>query len=294
MAKKVENDGIYVGGDVYGDVSMNKGNNDKPIWNTIGKWASIATLIGFLLSIYFYLNPIDINTQNNDKKESDLQSQNIQSQQNIHGETIVVNNNYKENVISEETTTVNKEKNLEKIFIGSGRKFIESLFGTPIIEIDHKELNVIEVNYSFENFYLQFLYNTRGEVQFYSVTSKNVNFKPTIPLFDIKLGNYSFYEFGKDSTYLYSYLTSKHYGYAEYIYGGNSGNYHNYYFGYNSAGVDYGEIYPFTNYENKNELEKFRKTCIPNTFGVGYIGNISDDKLYYEMGIEYYTSRDIN
>lgn len=292
MAKKVENDGVYVGGDVYGDVSINKGNNDKPIWKTIGKWASIATLIGFFLSIYFYLNPIDTNASNSDMKKDDIKNQNVQLQQNIGNQTVIVNNNYKDNAISE--ITKNKENNLQKIFIGSGRKFIESLFGIPIIDINHKELNVTEVNYSFENFYLQFLYNARGEVQFYSVTSKNINFKPTIPLFDMKLGSHTFYKFGKVSTYLYSYLTSKHYGYAEYIYGGNSGNYHNYYFGYNSAGVDYGDIYPFTNYENKDELEKFRRSCIPNTFGVGDIGNITDDKLYYEMGIEYYTSRDIN
>lgn len=292
MDKKAENKGTYINGNVHSDVTMNKGDNDKPIWKTIGKWASIATLISIPLGFYFYLNPIDTDASNSDIKNEDMKNQNIQLQQNIGNQTVIVNSNFKNTAVSE--TIKNKENNLQKIFIGSGRNFIESLFGIPIIEINHKELNVIEVNYSFENFYLQFLYNTRGEVQFYSVTSKNINFKPTIPFFNMKLGNHTFYEFDKESTYLYSYLTSKHYGYAEYIYKGNIGNYHNYYLGYNSAGVDYGEIYPFTNYENKNELEQFRKNCIPNTFGVGNIGNITDDKLYYEMGIEYYTSRDIN
>ncbi len=259
------------------------------------KLIGFATIVGALFTVLSYFanaeNSEKVDNSNNNTIKVEGSNNNSITQQNINTVNIY---NQSKSVNSNDKDKVDEKEKLEKIFIGAGRKYIESLFGIPIIDIKHARQNIIETNYSFDDFYLQFLYNSRGEVQFYSLTSKNKNFNPIIPGFNMSLGKHTFSEYGNGMTHIYSYLTARHYGYAEYLYLGSIGNYHNYYLGYNSTGVDYGDIYPFVNYSNTNEWDKFRNKCIPNTFGIGEIGELSNnDLLDYEMGIEFYTARDI-
>ncbi|VVN12382.1 hypothetical protein PS634_03876 [Pseudomonas fluorescens] len=227
-------------------------------------------------------------------------------------------NGTKNNVHPEAQVTVNSvPKSLEKleldpkialpdsklgsIFIGMSKPYVETLFGTPIVELKHDFEKLTETNYVFDNFYLQFIFSKSGSLQFYSVVSRAKTFMPCIPTINKCLGN-TFSNIAKvqnmnaslEHSYVYSYLTSKHYGYGEYLYLGNAGNYHNYYLGYNSLGVDYDDIRPFTlNEHNKLEWDEFRSHNMPNAFGVGNIGSISDKNLYYEIGPEFYTFRNL-
>lgn len=195
----------------------------------------------------------------------------------------------------------NPESKLDSIFIGMGKPYVEKLFGTPIVELKHELDSLTETNYKFEKFYLQFIFSKSGSVQFYSVVSRSESFKPCIPTINKCLGN-TFAEIARSNemdasfehNYLYSYLTSKHYGYGEYLYLGNAGNYQNFYLGFNSLGAMYNDIHPFTlNERNRAEWDEFRNKYMPNSYGVGEIGAISDDQLYYEIGPEFYTFRNL-
>jgi hypothetical protein len=194
----------------------------------------------------------------------------------------------------------NPENSLSQIFIGMGRSYADSLFGVSVVEVNHKFDKTIELNYTFQKFYLQLIFGEGGELRFYSVVSKDINFTPCIPKLGKCISEYTFYQMAEidnlsgrhPHTYLYSYLTSKHYGYGEYLYLGNAGDYHNYYLGYNSLGVDYGDIYPFTKFgKSDSEWELFRAKHKPNSFGVGDMSSVNDDNLHYEIGPEYYTFR---
>lgn len=198
--------------------------------------------------------------------------------------------------------TNTSEKNINKIFIGMGRSHAKSLFGIPLVEVNHDFNNTLEIDYSFDRFYLQLVFSKSGSLTFYSVVSKDKDFFPCIPKLGKCIGKHTFSQMteieggsGRYShTYLYSYLTSKHYGYGEYLYLGNVGNYHNYYLGYNSLGVNYSDIFPFTKYGKTNsEWELFRTTNKPNSFGVGDMSSVDDENLHYEIGPEYYTFRNL-
>ncbi|WP_449106281.1 ETEC_3214 domain-containing protein [Pseudomonas mohnii] len=191
------------------------------------------------------------------------------------------------------------EGKLSSIFIGMSRPYVERLFGTPIVENLHDFNSSTEINYVFRKFYLQFIFSKSGSLQFYSLVSRSKDFKPCIPTIDKCLGN-TFSDISKiqntnasfEYNYVYSYLTSKHYGYGEFFYLGNAGNFQNYYLGFNSLGADYSNISPFVlDKNNKQEWDAFRSKHMPNAFGVGDIGAISDDNLYYEIGPEFYTFR---
>lgn len=208
----------------------------------------------------------------------------------------------KQLLISGPTTTSieeNPEEKLGSIFIGMSRPYTEKLFGIPIVENFHDFNSSTEINYAFKNFYLQFIFSKSGNLQFYSLVSRSKDFTPCIPALDKCLGN-TFSKLSEipninasfEHNYVYSYLTSKHYGYGEYLSLGNAGNFHNYYLGYNSLGADYSNTRPFVlNEDNKQEWNFFRSKNMPNAFGVGDIGAISDDNLHYEIGPEFYTFR---
>jgi hypothetical protein len=192
------------------------------------------------------------------------------------------------------------ENSLAKIFIGMGRSYANSLFGAPVVELNHEFDDTIELNYRFERFYLQLVFNKSGSLNFYSVVSRNKDFTPCIPKLEKCIGENTFSQMAEIEglsgtllhTYLYSYLTSKHYGYGEYLYLGNAGDFHNYYLGYNSLGADFSNIVPFTKFgKNDSEWKLFRAKHKPNSFGVGDMSSIDDDNLYYEIGPEYYTFR---
>lgn len=198
------------------------------------------------------------------------------------------------------TEKKNPEDELNNIFIGMGRSYAESLFGVAVVEIKHDFNDKIELNYSFEKFYLQMLFDEKGALTFYSVVSRDDEFTPCIPRLNKCLGDNTFAQMAQidgiarsyPHTHIYSYLTSKHYGYGEYLYLGNAGNFKNYYLGYNSLGVDYSRVYPFVKYGSSNEQwESFRAEHKPNAFGIGDIGSIDGDNLNYEIGPEFYTFR---
>lgn len=192
------------------------------------------------------------------------------------------------------------ESNLGKIFIGMGRSYADSLFGVPVVEVKHELDKTLELNYMYKKFFLQLIFSRGGSLTFYSVVSRDKDFTTCIPKLDKCIGGNTFSQMteiegfsGKHPhTYLYSYLTSKHYGYGEYFQLGNAGDYHNYYLGYNSLGVDYSNIFPFTKFgKSDHEWELFRAKNKPNSFGVGDMNAVDDNNLYYEIGPEYYTFR---
>lgn len=199
-----------------------------------------------------------------------------------------------------EKNTDKPESRIDKIFIGMGRSYANILFGVPLVERNHEFDKTLELNYMFDKFYLQLVFTKSGSLTFYSVVARDKDFSPCIPKLEKCIGQNTFSQMAKidgfsgmyPHTYLYSYLSSKHYGYGEYLYLGNAGDYHNYYLGYNSLGVDYNNIFPFTKFGKSNsEWESFREKYKPNSFGVGDMSSVNDDNLYYEIGPEYYTFR---
>ncbi|WP_233356818.1 ETEC_3214 domain-containing protein, partial [Vibrio cholerae] len=71
--------------------------------------------------------------------------------------------------------------------------------------------------YSFKNFYLQVVYDNNNTVVFFSVTSKNEEFKPKIPYltrfvddkFVSSTLGHTFEEYSDSSNFIWSSLTSK-------------------------------------------------------------------------------------
>ncbi|TDT51740.1 hypothetical protein DFO53_4248 [Enterobacter sp. AG5470] len=192
------------------------------------------------------------------------------------------------------------EDNLHVIYTGTSIKYIESIFGPPIKESHNKEKQINQYLYSFKKFYLQIVFDDSNTVIFYAVTSKDLDFHPSIPYLNSQLG-FNFTHYGEDDTFLYSDYSSKFYEYAEYHYLGNPGNYRNFYLAYNPAGVDYQALQPLPDMMNDEksppkqaDLKAFRKQNAPNTFAVGDInGNPEGPEMYFGIGIGYYDARDI-
>lgn len=189
------------------------------------------------------------------------------------------------------------EDGLEKLNSGVSIKHVEAIFGAPIAEskIDvPKKLR--QYIYSFQKFYLQVVFDEENTVQFFAVTSKTPNFRPTIPYIGNILGEKTFAEVGGGKM-LQSNLSSKFYEYAEFIYLGNPGNYRNLYLAYNPSGILYKRepIWPsFEKVEDKKAIEQFRLSAYPNTYGVG--STLGDDEhwvAHVGVGIDFYLSRDL-
>ncbi|WP_439894703.1 ETEC_3214 domain-containing protein [Pseudomonas syringae] len=64
------------------------------------------------------------------------------------------------------------DSELGSIFIGMSKPYVETLFGTPIVELEHDFDSSTETNYVFDKFYLQFIFSKSGSLQFYSVVSR--------------------------------------------------------------------------------------------------------------------------
>ena len=186
-------------------------------------------------------------------------------------------------------------ESLNEITTGWSKEYLEHKFGPAIIKNVYSKYGVTESIHSFPKFYLQTIFDKNDKLIFYSVTSKSLNFHPKVPSIGIILGKKTFSEIG-EGEHLYSYLGSKYYTYAEVHYFGNLGNYRNYYFAYNPAGVDYAlEWFPAVlDTDGKNEIDKMRRRAKPNTFGVGDIlGDELDMLKNIGIGIDYYIARDI-
>jgi len=246
--------------------------------------ATIFTVI--ISSATVYLTKDNVTPEKNIDNSKSSKNPIIQNSQNI---SVVYSEEPKDS-----KAKITPYDRVGKIFIGANERYLESIFGVPVVTNQINSINSKEVFYSFKRFYLQFLYDKNGALFFYSLTSKDVNFNPVIPRLGVSLGESTFSEISNDATHLYSYLTSKHYGYSEYVYLGNAGNYHNYYLAYNSSGVNYvnwPNVKTYVEgYESKS-LGEFRSSMIPNSFGVGDMKGVSNDSLLYEVGVEYYTFR---
>ncbi len=77
-----------------------------------------------------------------------------------------------------------------------------------------------EYIYSFQKFYLQFVYTSNNKVILYTVTVKDKNFHPRIPYLGKELGD-TFDNYDDSAEFLFSGYSSKFYEYHEAIYLGN-------------------------------------------------------------------------
>ena len=192
------------------------------------------------------------------------------------------------------------EDNLDVLYTGLSIKYVEKVFGPPMIENHDNQKNVHEYVYSFKKFYLQFVYNNDNKVILYAVTIKDKNFHPNIPYLSKPLGE-TFFSYDDNVSFLYSSRSSKFYEYGEVLYLGNPGNYRNFYLTYNPAGVEYAEINPLPDFFNDPQsppLEKdwveFRKENRPNTFAVGeYMGDPNGGETFYGIGVDFFDARDV-
>nr|WP_320165906.1 ETEC_3214 domain-containing protein [uncultured Methylophaga sp.] len=251
------------------------------------KISAVATILAAIIaSATVFITEEKTETDRSIDNSNSTQNPVIQNSQNV---SVTYSFESKENSIK-----LKPENSLGKVFIGANERFIESIFGIPVVTNQISSINSKETFYSFERFYLQFLYDNEGTLFFYSLTSKDVNFNPEIPKLGALLGQSTFSEISQEATHLYSYLSSKHYGYGEYVYLGNPGNYHNYYLAYNSAGVNYGNwnnVVTYVDGYEGQDLGRFRSIMKPNSYGVGDMKGVTNDSLNYEVGVEFYTFR---
>ncbi|PSU19933.1 ETEC_3214 domain-containing protein [Photobacterium phosphoreum] len=188
------------------------------------------------------------------------------------------------------------EDGLMLLNTGVSIQHVTSVFGAPIIENQRK--GATEYIYSFKNFYLQVNFDKKNEVFFFAVTSKNKEFKPTIPYISRSLGQ-TFFDISEHYDTNFATMGSKFYAYDESIYLGNPGNYRNIYLAYNPAGVDYDRNDEYIDREHmpnpsKEISQTYRKGAKPNTFGVGEMHGSPDGReKSFGIGIEYFSSRDL-
>ncbi|XDZ51975.1 ETEC_3214 domain-containing protein [Neisseriaceae bacterium CLB008] len=179
---------------------------------------------------------------------------------------------------------------LDKMYVGTSIRYVESIFGIPVKEISSEKRNLKASIYVFENFYLQVIYDQDGTVILYSVTSRSTGFKPQIPYLNTRLGNKTFFEYGP-SEFMYSALSSKFYEYAEHHYLGFPSEYRNIYLSFQPTGVEYKKIDSFSEIGycldecSEKSIENFRKKNIPNTFAVGSIFSERDEEALEQFGL---------
>ncbi len=192
------------------------------------------------------------------------------------------------------------EDNLNVLYTGVSIRYVESIFGPPMIEHHDESRGMHEYIYSFQKFYLQFVYTSNNKVILYTVTVKDKNFHPRIPYLGKELGD-TFDNYDDSAEFLFSGYSSKFYEYHEAIYLGNPGNYRNLYLAYNPAGGEYSELKPLPDIANdpkkpplENDLVIFRKINRPNTFAIGdHLGDQDGIETFYGIGINFYDARDI-
>lgn len=91
---------------------------------------------------------------------------------------------------------------------------------------------------------------------------------------------------------------SKYFQYSEGVYLGNPNNYRNIYLAYNPSGTLFGNSASVPSVQLPNpsdkELNDFRDTRYPNTFGVGSIlGEMYGEEVKFGVGMEFLSSRDL-
>lgn len=191
-----------------------------------------------------------------------------------------------------------EELEIKHLTTGITRSFIESKFGVPVVVEEYRKYKTKGLYFNFKRFYLTVLVDKNGMVLYYSITSKDRNFRPPIPYLEAKLGDKTFSELGTAS-HLYSYKSSKYYEYAEVTNLGNPSSYRNIYLAFHSSGVDFSKkehSYAVLSMDGPNEVAAFRQQARPNTYGIGDIHGFKEEEEVLKeigVGIEYFAARDL-
>lgn len=201
---------------------------------------------------------------------------------------------------------------LETINTGTNVKYVDALIGEPFLirnlpksmydfekeeEIETRVENLSERIYSDTKFYLQVISRENDEIVAYSITTRDRNFNPAIPLvlyhlsgdglakertFRIKIGESTFGDL-KDYTpeRIGFGMLNQHTFYLEDFYYGRMGGYKNYFFGISPYGLHYSEslydemiqlafayLNGEKNIENNQEYTSWREQDKINTFAI--------------------------
>jgi pimeloyl-ACP methyl ester carboxylesterase len=106
-----------------------------------------------------------------------------------------------ESKISELTKSLEiskEEGEIKHLTTGISRSFIESKFGPPVIVEDYSKYKIKGLYYNFNRFYLTVLTDKDSKAIYYSITSKDRNFKPAIPYLNVNLGDKTFAGVGRE------------------------------------------------------------------------------------------------
>ncbi|MDR4997399.1 ETEC_3214 domain-containing protein [Brevibacillus parabrevis] len=217
-----------------------------------------------------------------------------------------------------------KYKKLGMVDTGLNVEYIDQLFGKSSINKSLSEKASLDMYnhrlYVDEDFFLYLISEKASNtVLYYSVTIRNKDFNPTIPLHigsldkndamsDLRLGKMNLDDLknGKPDFISPDY-SSKFVSYTETHYFGNPGLYKHYQFGYAPAGYTDetdeklsqipGLVEKRHVQLDNNIIENFRKGFKPNSFGVIAEG-VSDELYEYlkdsMIGIDYFDARQFN
>ena len=262
---------------------------NKSVITWLGVIGSIASIIG--LAIFFI--------PSNDKEAATYSNNKLTALGN--GNIIIngpANNINLSNTGISQTNNDKEEFEIKHLTTGISKSFVESKFGVPAIVEDYNKYKIKGLYYNFKKFYLSVLVDKNSKVIYYSITSKDRNFRPEIPYLQSKLGEKSFSELS-NGTHLYSYKSSKYYEYAELINLGNPSSYRNIYLAFHSSGIDMSEkehSYAVLDMDGSNKVAIFRQQAHPNTFGLGDIHSFENEEEVLKeigVGIEYFAARDL-
>ena len=189
-----------------------------------------------------------------------------------------------------------KEK-LSEMMPGLSRRKVEELFGVPSFDARFEEANAHSATFVTPDYFLKVIFSKDEDVVFYSVTTRSEYFKPKIPYSEMRLLQSKFSEIG-EAEHLYSYLSSKHYEYAEKIYLGNPGNYRTLYLGYCSSGVypDVDGLFSPVVVDDyvADAWQHFRQSVGPNCYGVGDSSEEGEELLLQSgVGPDYFVTREL-
>lgn len=256
---------------------------------TLKRTSLVAAIIGTIFaaawSVWIYIRP---------PASSPPPQPSINGSQNV----LIQGNN---NVVGASSDSTQRkeiipESILSTLATGISRAYLEAQLGPARFDEINSKLGTNNLIFVFPHFFLQAVVSREGKVVFYSVTTRSLDFRPTIPKIGGQLLDSRFADYG-EAEHLYSDMTSKYYEYAEKIYTGNAGNYRNIYLGYCPAGVlpMRDQFVPVVlERDGPVAYKQFRIANTPNCFGVGEIlGN--EDKIMESigMGIDYYVARDL-
>lgn len=202
---------------------------------------------------------------------------------------------------------------LDKINTGVSTEYVEQFVGRPTITVRlpiPPLAHYTERIYAHKKYFLRTVTDLEGVVLFYSVTARDADFEPRVPLElyelnenseeiavikNLRLGKFSFPDLVDDPVFARFDFSSKLFYYNETFYFGNPGFYKHYIFEFSNSGccIDrqphsrigatqlLDATREFKNSEGARQiLQTYRTGLHPNTFGV-YFGKSSIGMLNY-------------